>query len=115
MRLFLQIDISDWQQRGYDKPLSRYAPSLAADLMAADVDSQSDATVVELVTRLVDQSEKVFVLIYAEPETPLGSCSKLLTHFFKIESKLDCLVLSGKNEMVEKMVKPFGQKLKTEE
>jgi len=114
MRLFLQIDISDWQQRGYDKPLSRYAPSLASDLMAADVDGQSDATVVDLVIRLVNQAEKVFVLIYAQAEVPIGSCSKLFTHFFKAESKIDSIVLSGKNEMAEKMIRPFGKKLHTE-
>ena len=115
MRLFLQIDISHWQQRGYDKPFSRYAPSLASDLMAADVDSESDVTVVDLVIRLVEQAEKVFVLIYAQPEMALGSCSKLLNHFFKTENKIQFIVLSGKNEMTEKMVKPFGEKLRREE
>ena len=83
MRLFLQIDISDWQQRGYDKPFSRYAPALASDIMAADIDSQSDTTVVDLVIRLIDQAEKVFVLVYAQPEVTLGGCSKLFNHFFK--------------------------------
>lgn len=115
MRLFLQIDISNWQQRGYDKPFSRYGPSLASDLMAADVDNESDVTVVDLVIRLVDQAEKVFVLIYAQPEVALGSSSKLLNHFFKTETKIQFIVLSGKNEMTEKMVKPFGEKLRREE
>jgi hypothetical protein len=115
MRLFLQIDISNWQQRGYNKPFSRYAPSLASDLLAADVDNESDVTVVDLVIRLVDQAEKVFVLIYAQPEVPLGSSSKLLNHFFLTENKIQVIVLSGKNEMTEKMVKPFGEKLRRED
>lgn len=115
MRLFLQIDISNWQQRGYDKPFSRYAPSLASDLMAADVDNESEVTVVDLVIRLVDQAEKIFVLIYAQPEVALGSSSKLLNHFFKTENKIHLIVLSGKNEMTEKMVTPFVEKFKREE
>ena len=114
MRLFLQIDISDWQQRGYEKPFSRYAPSLASDIMAADIDSQSDTTVVDLVIRLIDQAEKVFVLVYAQPEVTLGGGSKLFNHLFKMEDKIHLIVLSGINDMVEKMTKPFGDKLKTE-
>ena len=115
MRLFLQIDISDWQQRGYEKPFSKYAPSLTSDLMAADIDSQSETNVVDLVIRLVDQAEEIFILIYAQPGTPLGSSSKLLNHFFKTETKIHSIVISGKNEMTEKMVKPFGEKLRSED
>ena len=115
MRLFLQLDISDWQQRGYEKPFSKYAPSLASDLMAADVDSQSESTVVDLVIRLVDQAEKVFVLIYAQPGTPLGSSSKLLNHFFSTTTKIHSIIMSGKNEMTEKMAKPFGEKFRWED
>jgi hypothetical protein len=115
MRLFLQLDISDWQQRGYEKPFSKYAPSLASDVMAADIDSQSEVNVVDLVIRLVDQAEKVFVLIYAHPGTPLGSSSKLLTHFFTTKTKIHSIIISGKNEMAEKMIKPFGEKFRAEE
>lgn len=115
MRLFLQIDISDWQQRGFDKPFSRYAPSLASDLMAADIDNESDVTVVDLVIQLVDQAEEVFVVINAQPEVALGSSSKLLNHFFKAENKIQFIVLSGNNEMAEKMAKPFKEKFKKEE
>ena len=115
MRLFLQIDISNWQTRGYDKPFSKYAPSLASDLVSADLDSQSDPGVVDLAIRLVDQAEKIFVLIYAQTEIPLGSCSKLLNHFFKSETKIHLNVLSGKNEITEKMIKPFGEKFRPEE
>lgn len=83
--------------------------------MAADVDNESEVTVVDLVIRLVDQAEKIFVLIYAQPEVALGSSSKLLNHFFKTENKIHLIVLSGKNEMTEKMVTPFVEKFKREE
>ncbi len=110
MRLFLQIDIGNWHERGYDKPFSKYAPSLADDVMAADLDSESDPSITGLVIRLADQAEKIFVLVYADPKAELGGSSKLFNHLFSIENKIHALILCGKNEMAEKMMRPFQER-----
>jgi len=115
MRLFLQIDINDWRQRSYTKPFSNYAPSLASDLMAADLDNQSEPAVTDLIFRLVNEAEQVFVLVYAEPGAALGGSLKLFQHFFSVEDKMHALVLCGKNEAAEKMLRPFQEKYKTAE
>lgn len=107
MRLFLQLDINDWQKRSYQQPMTRFASSLASDIISADMDSQSDPHVVELILRLVNEAKSIFVWINAEPDAPVGSGSKLLNQLLHTPNKVSLIIVSGQNPMVEKLVNPF--------
>jgi hypothetical protein len=88
MKLFLQIELMPWQQAGYEKPLVNFASSLSDDLIGAELDNQSDSTIADLVIRLCDQVEAVFVLIHAQPEEPLGVTLKLIQHLLRKEERV---------------------------
>jgi hypothetical protein len=59
MRLFLQIDLSPWQNSGYQKPLLTYASDLSSDLIGAEMDNQSDASIADILVKLCDQASLI--------------------------------------------------------
>lgn len=114
MKLFLHLEIKKWQESGYDKPLVSFASSLSSNLMGAELDSQSDGAITDLVIKLCDQSALVFVFIHAVPNEPMGAALKLLNHLLRTESKIHSLVLSGDHESVEKMAKSLAPRFRKE-
>ncbi|HZX73204.1 MAG TPA: hypothetical protein VFE57_02205 [Cyclobacteriaceae bacterium] len=108
MRLFLQIDIGDWKQRNYQNPLVPYASSLAPDLMGTDIDNESESTVIDLVIKLIDQAESLFVFIVANPDTSIGSADKMLRYLLQHETKVFQLVMLGQHEAIEKSTLKFN-------
>jgi len=111
MRLFLQVDINDWQKRAYDQPLTRLASSLASDVVAADLDNRSEPPVVNLVLKLVDQSSSIFVLINSEPDQPIGPSVAMFNRLLTEPDKVFQVVLMGTNAMVEKLIVPLQSKV----
>jgi len=111
MRLFLQLDINDWQKRSYDQPMTRFASSLAADIVSVDVDNHSDPHVVELLLRLVNEAENILVLIRAEPDAALGVGSKLMNHLLRAPHKVERIILLGHNQILEKTLTPFQDRI----
>lgn len=103
MKLFLHFEIKKWQESGYDKPLVSYASSLSSDLMGAELDSQSDGSIADLVIKLCDQAALVFIFIHAVPDEPLGASLNVLNHLLRTEEKIHTLALSGKHEPLEKL------------
>ena len=105
MKLFLQLELRKWQDSGYQKPLLAYASSLSSDLIVAEIDNQSDSSVVDIVSRLCDQVTSIFVFIQAAPAEPFGSTLKLLNNLLRTNQKIHSVVLSGDHEQVEKLFK----------
>jgi hypothetical protein len=113
LRLFLQINIVEWKETGYTSPLLSFASSLADDIVGTDLDCQSEPYIAELVTKLIAESEKVFVLINANNEAlPLGAALKVLNHLIKAKEKVHLALLSGEHEIAEKMLRPFEENFK---
>jgi hypothetical protein len=112
MRLYLQINITDWKEETYDKPLLSFASGLADDIMGTDLDSQSDAYVADLVVKLVDQAKAVFLLVNAHPDVPLGVANIMLNNLLKNRERITHAVLCGHHEFAEKLLRPFGEKFK---
>ena len=110
MKLFLQIELMPWQQAGYEKPLVNFASSLSDDLIGAELDNQSDSTIADLVIRLCDQVESVFVLIHAQPEEPLGVTLKLIQHLLRKEERVHKIILAGNHLSLERLLLPLSQK-----
>jgi|JI10StandDraft_1071094.scaffolds.fasta_scaffold01687_24 hypothetical protein len=110
MKLFLQIELMPWQQAGYEKPLVNFASSLSDDLIGAELDNQSDSTIADLVIRLCDQVEAVFVLIHAQPEEPLGVTLKLIQHLLRKEERVHKIILAGNHLSLERLLLPLSQK-----
>ena len=110
MKLFLQIELMPWQQAGYEKPLVNFASSLSDDLIGAELDNQSDSTIADLVIRLCDQVEAVFVLIHAQPEEPLGVTLKLIQHLLRKEERVYQIILAGNHLSLERLLLPLNEK-----
>lgn len=115
MRLFLQINITDWKGQSYEKPLLSFASSQADDLIGADIDSQSEQYVADLVTKLADQAQAIFLMVVSDPGVPLGTGGLLINKLLRTRNKVSHVVLYGKNEIAEKMLKPFGERFKAED
>jgi hypothetical protein len=107
MRLFLQIDIGDWKQRDYGNRLISYASSLADDLVGTDMDNESESQVADIVLRLVEQAESVFVFISATTFASMGSAGKTLDRLRHHENKVHRIVLLGEHTEVEKLAEVF--------
>jgi hypothetical protein len=113
LRLFLQININDWKETGYGAPLLSFASSLADDIVGTDLDCQSEPYIAELVTKLIDEAEKVFVLVNASDNSlPLGAALKVLNLLIKSKDKVHLALLSGDHDMAEKMLTPFEENFK---
>jgi hypothetical protein len=110
MKLFLQIELIPWREAGYQKPLLNYASSLADDVIGAELDNQSDGSIADLVIRLNDQAESVFVFIQAKPEEPLGVTLKLIQHLLREEEKIYKIVLSGNHITLERLFHSLNEK-----
>lgn len=111
MRLFLQINIGEWRDQGYLKPMLSFASSLADDVIGTDVDTLSDAHVVDLVKKLITQSQHTFLLVCAEQsDQPLNHVLSLLNHLFECQDKIHLAVFSGEHAMAEKMLRTLEGK-----
>lgn len=103
MKLFLQIELSKWQETGYEKPLLNYASGLSDNVMGAELDNQSDAAIADLVIRLCDQAHSVFLLVQAKPNEPFGATLKLINHLLRTDSKVYKVVLCGQHDGAQKI------------
>lgn len=110
MRLFLQINILDWKDQAYDKPLLSYASSLADDIIGTDLDSESDPYVANLVMQLATQATAIFILVVGKPSLPLGTANTLINFLLKNKEKVSNALLWGDHELAGKLLRPFGAK-----
>jgi len=115
MKLFLNLELRNWQESGYEKPLLTFASSLSSDLIGAEMDNQSDASIADLVIRLCDQVQFIFILIQAQPNEPLGSALKLLNHLLRTTQKIHSVVISGNHEPAQKLMATLGERFKKED
>jgi len=111
VKLFIQVEIGHWQESGYDKPWLHFASSLSSDIMGTDLDNQSETRVADLVLNLIDQSDKVFLLIQAhQPHLPLGAASKVFHYSLQHPERIGWVVLSGDHEEAERIAGAFATK-----
>lgn len=117
MRLFLQINISnDWKDSGYIKPYLSFASSLADDIVGTDLDSQSDAYIAELVSKLINEADKIFVFVQCDnPILPLGTALMVFNHLLKLKDKVHLALLAGENIMAEKVLGTFQDNFKKQD
>lgn len=115
MKLFLQLDLTPWQEAGYQRPLLTYASSLSSDLIGAELDNQSEASIVDIILRLCDQAASIFIFIHAKPTESFGSTLKLLNTLLRTNQKIYTVVLSGNHEQAENLFKHLNDKFKKED
>jgi len=115
MKLFLHLEFRPWQDTGYEKPLLSFASSLSSDLIGAEIDNQSEASIVDTVIKLCSQVNKIFILIRAQPDQTIGSTLKLLNHLLRNEHLVHTIVLAGNHEQLEKLLRTLDQRFKKEE
>lgn len=110
MRLFLQVEIGRWPESGLERPLLHFASSLSSDLIGTDIDSQSDAVVTDMVIKLIENVDSVFLLVLVnDPLVPLGHVSTVLSHL--LHHSAVKVVLRGNHETVEQLLRGFQKNL----
>ena len=114
MKLFLHLELRKWQDTGYERPLLSFASSLSSDVIGAEIDNQSDSSIVEVVIKLCNQVQQIFVIIQAQPDESIGSTLKLLNHLLRNDHQVHTVVLSGNHEQVEKMLGTLERRFKKE-
>ncbi len=111
MRLFLQVNIGDWQDEGYSRPMLNLASSLADDVIGTDVDNSSEAHVVDIVKNLVSQSQQTFLLVCADgSDQPLNHVLSLFNHLFDCQDKIHLAVFSGEHTTAEKLLRTLDDR-----
>jgi hypothetical protein len=111
MRLFLQVNICDWQDQGYERPMLHLASSLADDVIGTDVDTLSEPHIVDVVKKLVSQSQHTFLLVYArKPDQPLNHVLSLFNHLFACQDKIHLAVFAGEHAIAEKLLRTLDEK-----
>jgi hypothetical protein len=115
MKLFLQLELRNWQESGYEKPLLSFASSLSSDVIGAEIDNQTENSIVDLVIKLCGQVHQIFILIQAQPDQSLGSVLKLLNHLVRNEQQIHAIVLSGNHAQTEKLLRPLNERFTTED
>jgi len=115
MKLFLQLELTAWQESEYQKPLLRYASSLSSNLIGAELDNQSEVSVVDLIVRLCDQASSIFLFICAKPTEQFGSTLKLLNTLLRTNQKIYAVVLSGNHEQTEHLFRHLNDRFKKED
>lgn len=111
MRLFIQLDIGQWQRQPYQKPLVSFASSLAADVIGTELDNQSESEIVGMVTKLCEQASKVFLFINATENVALGHTHRLVAFLAGNEEKLHTMVVRGENKFLKEVVAPIPGKV----
>ena len=115
MKLFLHLELRPWQNTGYEKPLLSFASSLSSDVIGAEIDSQSESSIVDVVIKLCGQVNKIFILIQAQPDESIGSTLKLLNHLLRNEHLVHTIVLAGDHEQAEKLLRTLEKRFRKED
>lgn len=115
MKLFLQLELRPWQDTGYEKPLLSFASSLSSDVIGAEIDNRSESSIVDVVIKLCNQANKIFILIQAQPDESIGSTLKLLNHLLRNGHQVHMVVLAGNHEKAEKMLSTLDRRFKKED
>jgi hypothetical protein len=110
LKLFLQLELRHWQESSYEKPLLSFASSLSSGLIGAEMDNQSESTIADLVIRLTTETDKIFVLLKADPEEPFGPTLKVLNHLLRNENQLHTVILSGNHDQTERLLQSLSDR-----
>jgi hypothetical protein len=111
MKLVLQIELNDWKNRPYEKVLLSLAKSLSKDISVADIDQDSEPGTAASIVKLIDQATQVFVIVNAQPESKLGSCSEVFYQLIKNQVKVKQVLYHGNNLFAEKLLKVFDEQM----
>jgi hypothetical protein len=110
LKLFLQLELCHWQASSYEKPLLSFASSLSSGLISAEMDNQSESTIADLAIRLTTQTEKIFLLLKADPEEPFGATLKVLNHLLRNDHQLHTVILSGNHDQTERLLQSLSDR-----
>ena len=111
MKLFIQLQVGDWKKSNYETPWLHFACSLSNDIMGTELDNQSVGQVADLVLKLIDQSDSVFLLILANsPDEPLGAGMNLIHYCLRAIDRVERVVLFGDHSLTEDSTMEFEEK-----
>jgi len=114
MKLFLHLELRKWRESNYEKPLLSFASSLSGDVIGAEIDNQSESSIVDVIMKLCSQVNQIFILIQAQPDESIGSTLKLLNHLLRNDHQIYKVVLAGNHAQAEKLLATLQQKFRKE-
>jgi len=114
MKLFLHLELRKWHESTYEKPLLSFASSLSSDVIGAEIDNQSERSVVDVIIKLCSQVNQIFILVQAHPDESIGSTLKLLNHLLGNDHKVYKVVLAGEHGQAEKLLATLNQRFSKE-
>lgn len=81
--------------------------------MGTDLDNQSESLVADLVLKLIDQSDAIFLLVEAhDANASLGATERVIRYALP---RINQLVLSGEHKQIESIASEFAEKLVKED
>ena len=84
-------------------------------MIGAEIDNQTESSIVDVVIKLCNQANQIFVLIQAQPDESIGSVLKLLNYLLRNELQIHAIVLSGNHEQAEKLLQTLNERFKKED
>lgn len=110
MKLFLQINLSDWKTQSYNSPWLEQVKKSSQEIIVADVDPDSEATYVNHLNKLIEQADEIFALVNVEKETKLGIAMPLLYSLLRLQHKVKCVCMTGSHSYAEKILNTMRDK-----
>ncbi len=115
MKLFLHLELRKWRDSDYEKPLLSFASSLSSDVIGAEIDNQSESSIVDVIIKLCSQVNQIFILIQAQPDESIGSTLKLLNHLLRNDHQIYKVVLAGDHIQAEKLLTTLQKRFSKED
>lgn len=110
MKLILQIDLSDWKTRPYQKPLLELAKGLAPAYVVTDLDQESDVFHLKAVKQLIDQAAEILLIVDAQPDIKLGASLEIFYALIKSKQKVKHVLVEGSNTYADKLLLVLKEK-----
>ena len=111
MKLFLQVEFNRSHHEGLGNLMLKYASSQADDIMGTDLNSHTEPAIADMVVRMIQQAESVFLLVHAtDPNLSPGVASRVFEALKPPASKVQYAVLCGDHRTSESFLTNFDER-----
>lgn len=110
MQALIHITVATHPTFSYQIPLPDWVKRQPFDVLCYDFDNHSEAVLADYAIQLLDQSDKVLIIIeYKASSQQRNSIIKLLNKAVRQKNKDIKLILNGTDPVLEKMGKVLGE------
>lgn len=110
MQALIHITIAAQPIFSYQLPLLNWVKQQPFEVVCFDFDNHSEATLTTYAIQLLDQADKVLIVIENEaPSSPKNSIIKLMNKAVHLKNKEIKAILNGSDPMLERMGNVLGE------